>query len=154
VQDAAEVTTTFGLEYLDRVGVGLPRVDHHGPADLARQPELHAEHFALDVARCEVVVIVEPDLPHGPGTRRDRELIAHQSGGSGRIVRESLGGVRMYPDGESHVRPELRHAVSLSRFARVSSPEDHQSARHAGGPRPRDHRVKVVGEHRVGQVAV
>ena len=62
----------------DRVLVGFAGVDDDRPLQLAREPDLRAKHRVLDVARREVVVVVEADLADRARRRRRGELLADE----------------------------------------------------------------------------
>src|SRR5205085_3493404 len=59
---AARRARPLRAEYLDRLGVGLARMDDDGKALLLRQPQLTRKDLALHVARRVVVVKVQTDL--------------------------------------------------------------------------------------------
>ena len=53
-----------------RVVLGLARVNHDRQIALEREPDLHAKHLVLHLARREVVVIIEADLADGARRRQ------------------------------------------------------------------------------------
>src|SRR5579885_763462 len=52
----------LGAKYLDRLVVGLARMNDDGQALCLRKPQLSCEHFALHLARRVVVMIIQTDL--------------------------------------------------------------------------------------------
>jgi hypothetical protein len=144
---------TLAPQQLERIVGRFTGMDDDWQCTGPRQPQLPAEHFLLDVARREVVVVVQPDL-----SERDRPMR-----GQVRIEpadrRVEIGGVlsclvRVDPDGKPHTVPGGAHRPGALPFRVIASGENHQRPRHSGGARARHDRVEIAGEFLAGQMAM
>ncbi len=74
----------------DRLLRGVPRVDHDGEILPGGDPELSSEHPFLDIAWCEIVVKIEPDLADGHNLPLRAEILNPPQdiiAGPGRLMR-------------------------------------------------------------------
>ena len=109
-----------------RVLVGLPRVDDDRALELAREPDLRAEHRVLHVARRKVVVVVEADLADRTRRRRRGELLPDDGRPPARDRRRTgapgAGGRRSRTAPRARARRRARPAPLPSRCRPRGSP--------------------------------
>ena len=108
--------------------LGLARVDHDRQSQRAGQSNLLAEHLLLHVARREVVVVVEADLPDRPAEwlRVDRRpRLSRRRRGLGCEYSRLM---RMHADREPHPVPGARHGARPRDLGLVVSAENDQRA--------------------------
>ena len=155
VKDAADLAGALLVQDAERVVLGLAGVDHDRQPQPARQPDLLAKHLLLDVARREVVVVVEADLADGPRQRlrvdRLRSPAAPPPSGSRRTSRPRAGARRSRTARRASARST---AVACASSGSSSAARMTSALADAGRPRPRDDVVEIAGELRAGDVAV
>ena len=125
-----------------------------GQVQLAREPHLRSKHRVLDLARREIVVVVEADLPDGARPRRGLELCADDRGGARRVVGELVRVMRMDADRDPHLGPDRGERERLRRFLRVARRQDRQDPLDAAVARTANDRLEIGGKHLVGQMTV
>ncbi len=140
MEHAAHVASALFLKNGQRVVGSLARVDSDRLAKLVRERDRPSKHLPLHLARAEVIVVIEPDLPnrHHPGmTRQTRELVPQVGG-------ERRGLVRVQPHDRNHVGATLREGNRVPRRCGVASHADRDEAGHARGARTLEHRVGLL----------
>ena len=154
VQDAAQLAAALLAQDRQRVLVGLAGVDDDRPLQLAREPDLRAEHRVLHVTRREVVVVVEADLADRARRRRRRDCSRTTVAARCRVVGELVRLVRVHADGNATSGPEraTRSACAASFALPASSITSARST--PASLRAGDHRVEIGGERFVGEMAV
>src|SRR3989442_4065787 len=138
----------------DRVLVGLARMNHDRPLQLTREPDLRAKYHPLHVGRREVVVIVQTNLPDGPGRRRAGDLFPDDLDRAFGIAGELVGLVRVDAHGNTHLGPELLQASRLGNFFGIAGRKNDERALDASLTRARDDGVEIGGEYLVRQMTV
>src|SRR5207247_10746411 len=91
-------------------------MDDDGTLQLAREAKLPAEHGVLDVARREVVVVVEADFADGPRGRRGLNLRPDKVRRLVRLGCAPMGLVWVHAHSEPAIGPGGRDAVRLGRL--------------------------------------
>ena len=121
-------------------------MNHDRLADLGRERDLRCEDLTLDVARREVVVVVEADLADGhgasPGDGR-----AGCVRGIGRPARVGARPMRVHGRGEDGSRPSLPDGSRASNLIVLVGRQDAHRNRNAGRLRAR---VECRRDRRVG----
>ncbi len=130
----------LGRELRHGLVAGLAHVHDERQPDAPRELYLRAERGALRVARREVAVEVEADLPHRDHPRSRRELLELRQRGVVQQVRL----VRVQTDGGVHAGQGLGEVRRPARRLEVDA--DGDDLVHAGGPRLGD-RAGGVGDH-------
>ena len=143
MQHAPQRSIAVLAEKRHRILVGLAGMNDHRPLQPPRQTELGAEDRALDVARREVVMIVETDFANRPCGRRRRKLIADHRRRERRIVGELMGLVRVDADGEARLRPQLLEPRRLCGLRGVAVFENHERPFQTGVTRARHHLIEI-----------
>ena len=154
MKDAAQTALPFLANDAQRVVFGFAGVNHDRQVALEREPDLHAKHLVLDVARREIVVIVETDLADRAGGRQRIEPRRHRVRGRLRIRREHLGVMRMHADRKPALGPRGEHRAGPRDLRIVFGGQNHERARHTGRARPFNNRIKIAGELLAGDMAV
>jgi hypothetical protein len=153
MEHAPDLATALGPQDVERVVVRFARVDDHRHAQLAREGHLLRKDRPLHLARREVVVIIQANLPDGTHLRVASTRRTHQRSGSPRR-RRLVCLVRMHANGEPRPVEPCRHADCLCRLASVARGEDAQHVRQPRLTHARQHVIEIRGEHGIGEVTV
>jgi hypothetical protein len=121
----------------------------------ARAPrELRAKDGLLHLARREIVVVVEANLPHRAHAGHGVEPAREQASGFERIGREQLRLVRVHADGGANLRPQRLDAGPAGQLGVVFGGEDDERGLDASGTGTRHHFGQVGHEGVASNVTV
>jgi hypothetical protein len=139
-----------GFEYAQSIVPGFPRMNHHRFARLTGQFQLAPEDGMLRVARSEIIMIIQADLPQGDHLGMAGQL-AERCPGVGAGPARMMG---MH----AHRRPDRFVALGQPdgslEIRRPLTCSDGQHAIHSLGQRPVDHRFPVRVEFVAIQMAM
>src|SRR5215510_13743671 len=100
------------------------------------EPDLLTKDLLLNLARSEVVVVVEADFTNSARERLCVDRATDFARGLPGIGRELSRRVRMYADREPHVTPTCADRIRLLQLWLVVCSKDHENPTHARFSRP------------------
>ena len=148
MKDSADLRCLLLLQDPEGVVVGLPCVDHDGPALLAGEADLGPEGLPLLLGRRVIVMVVQPDLSDGEESRVGGQILEVAPGAIVPLLRV----VGMDSRCEEKVRVLLGEFPRGVRIADQRS--DAEQMAHPGLSGPAEDFVAILVERRESQMGV